>query len=128
MTVNNNYAFPTGIGSEDEILIADSGGDLVWGTAATTGACSGAAGLIPFADGADDCAHDADFTWDNSGAVLTVAGTVTATELSTDTYSLPTADGTSSGDVLSTNASGTVSWVTPSASTWVGTATSALNM
>lgn len=126
-----DYTLPANAGTNGYVLTTNGSGGLTWAAAAATGASLALdnlasvainTSLISDTDNTDDLGSAA-IAWkeafvnklslDSNGQTTTIAGSASASA-SVD-YILPVADG-SDGQVLKTNGSGTLAWITPSGS------------
>ncbi len=121
------YTFPTGDGSASgKVLKTNSAGQLSWSADLNTGGLSYADAQSYFVDDSGDTmtgalkvrANLSGSTLNVDGAAgiygtLAVSGATTlksTLKINGVTYTFPTSDGSSSGQVLKTNAAGTLSW------------------
>jgi hypothetical protein len=126
---STTYTLPSADGSSGQFLSTNGSGILSWATASGGGTPGGSNTQIQF-NNSGSFGASANFTWDGTNVQIGATGALRfadtdssnyvafkspGTVASNVTWTLPSADGTT-GQVLSTNGSGTLSWATASGS------------
>lgn len=142
VSANKMWILPSADGTVGQVLSTDGSGTLSWATASGSGTAAGSDTYVQFNDGGTAFGGDSGLTYSKTTDTLSIGLTSTAgilnvkgqgevrfndadssnyvsfksaaTVSSNVTWTLPSTDGTS-GQMLSTNGSGTLSWATPPA-------------